>query len=231
MQKQIRTKRYWYFVTQDFMGSKIDLHPRIPHSAGEDEPRIKRICVAPTAGHCMSAIMMLPNDPIYVYRTSRRVIAKKAWDVGDSPITKEHFLLRTSKFEFVSAISPEWVKKYYNLGAFDDRGHQPGGNGYKEQRRQKEQLIRAVVQLDRRLGIIAESNDRFHYDGEQKLLGKEWPTQSPWNDMNTRDYVLEVTGIKERQQMRPPIPCYDMGVIVKLPNPINYVCITHTVSE
>jgi|SRR5579872_785035 len=213
MSKRIRTKRYWYFVTQDFMGNKMDLYPRLPHSAGEDEPRVKRICVAPTAGHCMSAIVMHPSDPIYVYRTARRVTAEKAWDVGDSPITQEHFIRRKSKFEFVSAISPEWVRVYSNRGAFDDRGYKPGDNGYKEQKRQKEQLIRAVVKLDRRLGIIAESNELFRFEGERKLLGDVWPTQSPWNDMNTRDYVLEVTGLKPPQ---PPKQLDVKGMLERL---------------
>lgn len=211
MQKltQPKTKRYWYFVSQDFMGNQMELSPRVPHSAGEDEPRIKRICVAPTAGHCMSAIMMLPNDPVFVYRTTRPLVAEKAWSVGDSAITHEHFLRRKSQFELVSAISPEWIRKYYNRGAFDDRGFKPGDQGYKEQKRQKEQLIRGVVKLDRRLGIIAESNDRFHYQGEQKLLGKVWPEQKPWNDMNTRGYVLEMLGIAQRpaKEAYSPIPC------------------------
>jgi hypothetical protein len=190
------------------MGNEMELKPRLPHSAGEDEPRVKRICVAPTAGHCMSAINIFGSDPVFVYRTTRQLKAEKAWDVGDSPITHEHFLRRPSKFEFVSAISPEWVKKCRSRGAFDDRGFKPGTNGYKEQRRQKEQVIRAVVQLDRRLGIIAESNDRFHYEGEQKLLGEVWPEQSPWNDMNTRGYVLEMLGIAQRAVKEPiVIPC------------------------
>lgn len=206
---QAKTKRYWYFVTQDFMGNQMDLSPRLPYSAGEDEPRVKRICVAPTAGHCMSAIMMLPSDPVFVYRTTRKLVAEKAWSVGDSPITHEHFLRRKSKFEFVSAISPEWIRTYYNRGAFDDRGFKPGDNGYSEQKRQKEQLIRGVVKLDRRLGIIAESNERFHYEGEQKLLGKVWPDQRPWDDMNTRGYVLEMIGVKQRpaKEAFSPIPC------------------------
>lgn len=203
MEKRIQTKRYWYFVTQDFMGTKMELKPRRPYSAGEDEPLVARICVAPTAGHCMSAIMMQPSDPVYIYRTERRVFAQKAWSVGDSPITHEHFLRRPSRFEFVSAISPEWIRKYWNRGAFDDRGFKPGDQGYAEQMRQKEQLIRGVVKLDRRLGIISESNERFHYQGEQKLLGDVWPEQKPWDSMNTRGYVLEMLGLAECI----PIPC------------------------
>lgn len=194
---RIKTKRYWYFITQDFMGTEMELSPRMPHSAGDDEPRIKRICVAPTAGHCMSAIMIFTNDPVYVYRTARRLVAEKAWNVGDSKITHEHFLRRTSKFEFVSAISPGWIKKYNTKGAFDDRGYKPGQHGYGEQIRQKDQIIRGIIRLDRRLGIISESDSRFHFNGEQKLVGDEWPQQSPWNDMNTRGYVLEMLGIKD----------------------------------
>lgn len=211
MSKRIRAKakRYWYFVTQDFMGNQMELKPRIPFSAGDDEPLVYRICVAPTVAHCMSAISMQPSDPIYVYRTARKLTAEKAWDVGDSPITHEHFLRRKSKFEFVAAISPEWVRAYWKRGAFEDRGFKPGCNGYTEQKRQKEQLIRGIVKLDRRLGIIAESNERFHYEGERKLLGDVWPEQKPWNDMNTRGYVLEVLGIAQRpvKEACTPIPC------------------------
>lgn len=205
MTQRVRTKRYWYFATQDFMGHKMQLHPRLPHSAGEEEPVIKRICVAPTAAHCMSAVMFCGCNTIYVYRTRRRVFASKAWSVGDSDITHEHFLLRPSQFELVAAISPMWVEKMAERGAFDDRGGSKSGSksgwvdGWHNQRHQRDMLVREVKKLDRRLAIMSESDIQFRFKYEGMLIGGEWPDAVEY--VNSRESELELLGFRP-----PPTP-------------------------
>lgn len=174
--KKVQTKRYWYFTTQEFMGHTMELHPRIPYCASESEPKVKRICVAPTAAHCMSAIGFGYSTSVYVYRTRRRVFAAKAWGVDDSVITHEHFLLRKSRFELVASISPTWVNGLHDRGAFQDRGaSKADSRSWHDQWQQRGQVIRAMIKLDPRLAIIKLSDSNFKYPGESMLLGKSWP--------------------------------------------------------
>lgn len=198
------------------MGHKMQLHPRLPHSAGEDEPMIKRICVAPTAAHCMSAVMFFGCNTLYVYRTRRRVFASKAWDVADSDITHEHFLLRSSRFELVAVVSPKWVESMADRGAFDDRGGAKSGSksgsksgwddAWHNQSRQRDMIVREVKKLDRRLALMSESDIQFRFDHNDMLIGGEWPDNEYTNSIESE---LELLGFRAPPTHTPVISAQD----------------------
>jgi len=102
--------RYWYFITEKDMGTTMTLHPRQPWGMSEGEPYTKRICVAPTAAHCMSAIDVGSDcrsgetGKVYVYRTRRQVKARVPYNVYDSHVTKEHWLMSSTRFTLVDVL-------------------------------------------------------------------------------------------------------------------------------
>lgn len=100
-----KDKQYWYFITGKDMGSTMTLHPRKPINMSNDEPWCKRICVAPTAAHCMSAVDLdWRGNTIYVYRTRRQVKARVPYSVYDSHITQEHWLHTSTRFTLVEVL-------------------------------------------------------------------------------------------------------------------------------
>jgi hypothetical protein len=151
-----KQKRYWYFVTGNFFGDSIQLRPRIPHTAGEEEPRIKRICVAPTIAHCLSAVVMY-DRVANIYRTKRRVNASKCWGVGDSEITKEHWLFRPTEFELVGSIDISRIA--HNM---EHRGYaKSDGDGYLIQKKEKRAITKFLARRDQRLARIGLSDTKW----------------------------------------------------------------------
>lgn len=106
---QWKDKQYWYFVTGTDMGSTMSLNPRTPRGMSDDEPNTKRICVAPTAAHCMSAIDVCykidSSRKLYIYRTRRKVKARVPYSVYDSHITQEHWLHSRTRFTLVETLT------------------------------------------------------------------------------------------------------------------------------
>jgi hypothetical protein len=106
--------RYWYFITQQNMGTTMSLNPRVPEGMHNDEPYMKRICVAPSAANCMTAIDLYDGN-LYVYRTRRKVKARVPHDVYDQYITNEHWLMTRTRFTLVDTLvidqcKYEWVR-------------------------------------------------------------------------------------------------------------------------
>lgn len=105
-----KDKQYWYFITEQEMGESMTLYPRTPSGISQDEPTTARICVAPTAAHCMSAIDIgcasrtNEDNLLYVYRTLRKVKARVPYDVYDSHITQEHWLHGPTRFSLVETL-------------------------------------------------------------------------------------------------------------------------------
>lgn len=105
--------RYWYFITQNDMGTSMSLNPRCPINKCDEEPNIARICVAKSAANCMTAINLVTGK-VYVYRTRRKVKARVPYDVYDSHITTEHWLMSRTRFTLVDTLditsdSHEWL--------------------------------------------------------------------------------------------------------------------------
>ena len=112
--------RYWYFVTSKDMGDKIRLKPRVPRSASK-ESRYLRICVSPTAAHCIAALDITGN-PIrkFVYRTVRKAKAIYASEwVSDASITEEHWLRRTTSFIKVEELPAKVLRSVKHHNRFD----------------------------------------------------------------------------------------------------------------
>lgn len=106
--------RYWYFITQVDMGDNMSLKPRCPQNKCDEEPDLRRICVAPTAAHCMTAITLYAHHKVYVYRTRRKVKALKPWDVYDSHITQEHWLTSKTRFTKVDTLDISNASDHYS---------------------------------------------------------------------------------------------------------------------
>lgn len=151
-----KQKRYWYFVTGNYFGDKVRLFPRLPHTAGPDEPKLKRICVAPTIAHCLSAVVMY-DRVANIYRTERRVKATRCWDVGDSEITKEHWLFRPINFELVGSIDISHV-----ADNMEHRGYSKSdGNGYLIQKKEKRAITKFLARRDPRLARVGLSDTKW----------------------------------------------------------------------
>lgn len=105
---QWKEKQYWYFVTGENMGTTMTLKPRTPYGMSDDEPECKRICVAPTAAHCMSALdvncKLQDERKLYIYRTRRTVKARVPYNVYDAHITQEHWLHTPTRFTLVDIL-------------------------------------------------------------------------------------------------------------------------------
>lgn len=143
--------RYWYFITQKDMGEEMSLSPRHPIHTDDDEPLLRRICVAPTAAHCMTAISLYTHSDLYVYRTRRKVKATKAWNVYDSHITKEHWLLGKTRFVKVDTIDfkkqGDTYCNWFTVGSEED------------QYRSKTAIISWCRRRDPRLSTIKHANE------------------------------------------------------------------------
>lgn len=144
--------RHWYFITQRDMGDTMSLTPRTPILKNDDEPDTHRICVAPTAAHCMSALNLDAGN-LHVYRTRRKVKARVPYGVYDSHITKEHWLVSKTRFTRVETLKIHHRSensrdlKWLDLG-WDDK-------------MQKKQLIAIrsyCKRRDPRLGVIKHAN-------------------------------------------------------------------------
>lgn len=86
-----------------------------------DAMHINRICVAPTMEQCLTAIVPMSSDQLYVYRTVRK--SNKSvipFGVVDAPITQERWLTRERKFKLCAVIPRH--EKYYNRILSDEDG-------------------------------------------------------------------------------------------------------------
>lgn len=153
--------RYWYFITERALGDKVELHPRHIMNAADGEPEFKRICVAPTAAHCMSAIGLNGGSVLNVYRTKRKCMGIAAHDVPDSRMTKEHWRRRSTMFVKVAELTmPERV-----TWTWGPRGCGPDDYGYDEQVRNKRMIKEWLARKgDRRLYIISEANQPWEME-------------------------------------------------------------------
>jgi len=88
-----------YHLTTAYFGKKTTL---IPREKGEhrpiDEPDVPRICVAPTISGCLLALgpLLSRGDTVRVYATYAETIP--AYDVLDSHITGECWVIKPAEF-------------------------------------------------------------------------------------------------------------------------------------
>ena len=155
--------RYWYFVTQMEYGDEVVLKPRHIENASDSEPDFKRICVAPTAAHCMSAIGLYVGE-LNIYRTKRKCMGIKSHDVPDSRMTKEHWRRRKTTFVRVARLTIPNA-----LWLWGDRGIPPGGYGWERQVKDKRLIIEWLKrQGDSRLYTIRDANQPWRIESDTR---------------------------------------------------------------
>lgn len=157
-------KRYWYFVSSCDFGDKMTLKPRTPYYKASTEPDTKRICVAPSAAHCMSALPLGNEDEVFVYRTVREVTGRTPHGVTDTDITQEHWLTTPTRFVKVDKLSISKVK--WKSGP---RGDIPGSSCFDIQKKDKKNIMRWAKKRDARLVDTKLSNQKWsNLVGEKK---------------------------------------------------------------
>lgn len=94
-------KRYWYHISNTLTKKQCKLIPW-NNSQGmnrsDDEPDGKRICVAPSIAHCLTAVPYCLSEFYVVYRTKELVKAYKPHGVFDARITLEGWIKRPTIF-------------------------------------------------------------------------------------------------------------------------------------
>jgi hypothetical protein len=105
--------RYWYHISTTLKHKRIRLKPR-DNDAGfnrnDSEPEVKRTCVGPSISHCFAAVPYDSDDTFNIYRTSRKVKAVRPYDIYDSHITLEGWLLRPVSFIKIGSLSLLYVQ-------------------------------------------------------------------------------------------------------------------------
>lgn len=105
-------ERYWYHVSSTLKAKRVTLTPRANDEGfnrAEDEPDIKRICVCPTIEGCLTAIPYGRRDTLTVYRTTKKIPARKAYDVFDSTVTQESWITKRTRFIRVGFLNLEKI--------------------------------------------------------------------------------------------------------------------------
>lgn len=115
----MKRKQYLYHITSKDWEKEVTLVPK-EDGCNRDhrEPKIARICTAPTIEGCLIAIHIPDMDHLNVYRTKGKVYSRKPVGVPDSNITGERWVTRTTDFVFVDKIDrvkSRFEKLYINL--------------------------------------------------------------------------------------------------------------------
>lgn len=91
--------RYWYHLSANLNRKEVHLTPRVEgDNRDETEPRIPRICVAPTIEQCLTALPYTLNDSFYIYRTKDACVATEPYDVFDAGVTQEGWITTPTTF-------------------------------------------------------------------------------------------------------------------------------------
>lgn len=104
--EKVKELRYYYHLTSLDWGNKVILHPRVKgYYRAEDEPSVSRICVSSEIEGCMVAIPCAQFRSINIYRTAIKTEAVRPYDVVDSNITSEFWILKSKTFIFIGSIN------------------------------------------------------------------------------------------------------------------------------
>lgn len=100
--------RYWYHISTTLKRKRHYLTPW-DNSKGFNrssaEPDIKRICVAPSVAHCLTAVPYSPGEKYIIYRTAHKVKATKAKGVYDANVTLEGWIQTPTMFVRLGTLS------------------------------------------------------------------------------------------------------------------------------
>jgi len=107
-------RKYWYHVSTTLKGKHIRLIPWGEDEASNrsgDEPRGKRICVAPTVEQCITAIPYYMATVCTIYRTKSPVEAHRPKNVFDSRVTNEGWLKHPTNFVKIGILKFQDVER------------------------------------------------------------------------------------------------------------------------
>lgn len=89
----VRQPQQYYHISDKYLGNACVLKPRLPRFANEDEPPIKRVCLAPTPEGAVTGAGLFAiddDDVAYLYQTEKIIaydvpaeIVADAEDVGE----------------------------------------------------------------------------------------------------------------------------------------------------
>ena len=100
--------RYWYHISTTLNQKLVYLAPRDnsrSFNRGSSEPNDKRICVAPSIEHCLTAVPYMPGEKYFIYRTIRKTKATAPTGIFDAHITLEGWIQTPMMFERIGTIS------------------------------------------------------------------------------------------------------------------------------
>ena len=126
MKKKLKKTKpqYLYHITHEHWGNNKLLYPRAKGiNRGDYEPYIRRICVCPTIEGCLTALgaALLYGVDIQVYRTMKQEESMLPYEVTDSYITGEKWLVRPTHFSLYGVIkAKELPDKFFLMGAGSD---------------------------------------------------------------------------------------------------------------
>jgi hypothetical protein len=119
--KYYKILRYWYHVSTTLSRKEIKLFPRLDGDNRDDaEPRIARICVAPSIEQCLTAVPYTLNDSFNIYRTKEMCMADMPYDVFDAHITQEGWIKVPTVFVKVGRLHFSDIEKALDIAQVVD---------------------------------------------------------------------------------------------------------------
>ena len=112
--RSTKTPRYYYHITEKRWGTYINLRPRTSGKYRcEYEPKVPRICVTESVERCLSAIFgSMSKQNIFIYRTLDPIIAHFPYNIVDSMVTREKWILEPCRFMRAGKISVSHCDKW-----------------------------------------------------------------------------------------------------------------------
>lgn len=115
--------QFFLHLTHEDWGPKTKLWPKdIGYNRPVSEPKVPRICVAPTLSKCLVAIGV-PHDNaeghIYIYRTYHKCRAAYPFKVCDVSVTSERWIKKPTTFVLVGMVHYDWIENilWYPCGS------------------------------------------------------------------------------------------------------------------
>jgi hypothetical protein len=118
-------RHFYYHVTQKKWPKRITLSPRkIGEHRAIDEPEINRICVSPSIEECIIALgsCLKYYSNINIYRTVSKVYAYNSYDIPDSHITQEKWLINPTRFMKIGAVNYLIPESIFDLSVGNSSG-------------------------------------------------------------------------------------------------------------
>ena len=146
---------FYYHISERRLGQRkrITLYPvgsDVAKGRGPTEPDNARICVSPTIAHCFTAISQNSYfQKMHIYRTYRKVIARYPYEVPDSRVTREKWLVHPTRFILVHVLNMKELRDKWPKPVSD------AGNGDSWILRAQKEYRHEVEEILEEMGIYA----------------------------------------------------------------------------